>query len=351
MRIKNRFKPVRRGPTGFMNVQEVVLGQARRIRIGPSLSPATRRRLRWIEYYLAHGRNVSQTCRHFDISRETFYRWWRRYVPSRLARLEDDPKTRRPHHVRQPETPPALEARIRALRETYPRWGKRQLAVLLRREGWSTSASTVGRTLARLRAKRQLREPPVVVAQVKRRKARRPRPYARRKPWGYVPRVPGDLVQIDTTPITLYAGCRRIHVTARDVVSRKDVLAAYRKATSRTAERFLREQLPRMGFPVRAIQIDGGSEFKAAFERACEALGIHLFVLPPRSPKLNGHVERAHRTHQEEFYELIEVPDDLAAHNALLREQVAVYNGIRPHQALGDLTPNEFLARYQPDPR
>lgn len=351
MRIKNRFKPIRRGYTGPMNVQEVVLAQARRIRIGPSLTPAARRRLRWIEYYLAHGRNVSQTCRHFDISRETFYRWWRRYVPTRLARLEDDPKTRRPHQVRQPETPPALEARIRALRETYPRWGKRKLAVLLRREGWGTSASTVGRTLARLRAQGQLREPPVVVAQVTRRKARQRRPYARRKPWGYVPRVPGDLVQIDTTPITLYAGCRRMHVTARDVVSRKDVLAAYRTATSRTAERFLREHLPRMGFPIRAIQIDGGSEFKAAFERACEALGIHLFVLPPRSPKLNGHVERAHRTHQEEFYELIEVPDDLAAHNALLREQEAVYNGIRPHQALGDLTPNEFLARCQPDLR
>jgi hypothetical protein len=28
--------------------------------------------------------------------------------------------------------------------------------------------------------------------------------------------------------------------------------------------------------------------------------GSHLFVLPPRSPKLNGHVERAHRTHTEE---------------------------------------------------
>ncbi len=58
-----------------------------------------------------------------------------------------------------------------------------------------------------------------------------------------------------------------------------------------------------MPFPVNAIQIDGGSEFMAKFEWACRDLGIRLFVLPPRSPKLNGGVERANRTHTEEFYE------------------------------------------------
>ena len=56
--------------------------------------------------------------------------------------------------------------------------------------------------------------------------------------------------------------------------------------------------------PVRAIQVDGGSEFQAVFEEACQARGIPLFVLPPRSPKLNECVERAQRTHTEEFYEV-----------------------------------------------
>jgi putative transposase len=131
------------------------------------------------------------------------------------------------------------------------------------------------------------------------------------------------------------------------VVSRKDVVAAYKQGTSSAAEHFLRNELPRMGFAVRALQIDGGAEFKAKFEQACQALGIALFVLPPRSPRLNGKVERAHRTHQEEFYDLVEVPEDLAAHNALLREHEAIYNGLRPHQALGYLTPNEAVARCQ----
>lgn len=330
-----------------MNLQETVLPRARQIRVGPELSPEARRRLRWIDYYQAHGCNVTRTCRHFDIGRETFYRWWRRYDPRRVETLEDDRGTRRPKHVRQPQTPPLLEARIRTLREAHPRWGDRKLAVLLRGEGWTIAHATVGRVLARLRAKGQLVEPPVVRAALhkQRRRARLLRRYAKRMPWGYVARRPGDLIQIDSTPITLYPGCQRVHFTARDVVSRKDVVAAYKHGNSSAAELFLRQELPRMGFPIRAIQIDGGSEFKANFERACQALRIALFVLPPRSPRLNGKVERGHRTHQEEFYDLVEVPDDLVVHNAMLREHEAVYNGLRPHQALGYLTPNEFIAR------
>ena len=70
-------------------------------------------------------------------------------------------------------------------------------------------------------------------------------------------------------------------------------------------------------------------------------------MLPPRSPRLNGHVERAHRTHQEEFYDLVEIPELLAGHNALLRQWEDTYNNVRPHQALGYLTPNEYVARWQ----
>lgn len=346
-RHKNRLKPVRRGYTGPMNVQEAVLPQVHRLRVAAQLSPEARRRLRWMDYYHQRGHNVSQTCRHFDIGRETFYRWRRRYDPRRLQSLEDDRGTRRPTHVRQPQTLPAVEARIRALRERYPRWGDRKLAVLLRREGWTIGHATIGRVLARLRAKGQLVEPPVVRAALhkQRRRAHLKRRYAQRMPWGYAVHQPGDLIQIDTTPITLYPGCQRVHITARDVVSRKDVVAAYKHGNSSAAEHFLRHALPRMGFLIRAIQIDGGAEFKAHFERACQTLGIALFVLPPRSPRLNGKVERAHRTHQEEFYDLVEVPEDLVLHNTLLRQHEAVYNELRPHQALGYLTPNEFVAQ------
>ncbi len=40
----------------------------------------------------------------------------------------------------------------------------------------------------------------------------------------------------------------------------------------------------------------------AGLEKTCQGLGMALFVLPPRSPKPNGNVERLPRTFREGFY-------------------------------------------------
>ena len=304
-RLKGGFRPLGGGYTGRMMIQQSLLPQARRIRMSASLSPEARRRLRWMEFYEAHGRNARLTCRHFDISSATFYRWWRRYTPRRLQSVEDDRRTRRPRRVRAPHTPPEVVAAIRRLREQYPRWGKAKLAVLLRREGWTVSVSTVGRTLTRLRAAGQVSEPPVVRAQLAKRRRRRTRPHARRKPWEYIPHAPGDLVQIDTTPIEVRPGLRRVHFTAADVVSRTVVVMAQDRATSTAAERVLAVVLERLGFPVRALQIDGGSEFKAIFEttrrpphpalRAAAAESEAQRACRAGAPYPSGGVLRSHR--------------------------------------------------------
>ena len=61
---------------------------------------------------------------------------------------------------------------------------------------------------------------------------------------------------------------------------------------------------------------------------------IHeLFVLPPRSPKLNDHVERAQRTHTEEFYEVTGANLEIGELNRALLKWEKVYNTVRPHQA------------------
>ena len=61
-------------------------------------------------------------------------------------------------------------------------------------------------------------------------------------------------------------------------------------------------------------------------------------------PKLHGTVERANRTHTEEFYELTDAETGLASLQAALRDWETVYNTVRPHQSLGYLTPAEYLA-------
>jgi len=73
--------------------------------------------------------------------------------------------------------------------------------------------------------------------------------------------------------------------TGRDVVSRWDVLSVYSRAASQCVSLYLDELERRCPLPVLAIQVDGGSEFKAVFEEECRRRGILLFELPSRSPK------------------------------------------------------------------
>ncbi len=63
------------------------------------------RRLEWIDWYNAHGKNASLTCRHFGISCDIFYRWINRYNKRKLTTLEFDTKTRTPHRVREMTNP------------------------------------------------------------------------------------------------------------------------------------------------------------------------------------------------------------------------------------------------------
>jgi transposase InsO family protein len=115
-------------------------------------------------------------------------------------------------------------------------------------------------------------------------------------------------------------------------------------ATAGTATDFLDERQERTPFPTKALQVDGGSEAMAEFETACQERGLALFVLPPRSPKLNGHVERVYCTHRNEFWELYDSDLELPPFQAALRAWEESYNHVRPHQALGYLTPAEYLA-------
>jgi len=82
----------------------------------------------------------------------------------------------------------------------------------------------------------------------------------------------------------------------------------------------------------------------AGFEAACRDRGIALYVLPPRSPKLNGRVERLNGTARREFWECSEGDLALPALQAALRDWEVTYNTVRPHQALGYLTPAAVLS-------
>ncbi|MEM4360205.1 MAG: helix-turn-helix domain-containing protein, partial [Candidatus Bilamarchaeaceae archaeon] len=246
----------------------------------PSLSRTARLRLRWIDYYNSHGSNASLTCRHFGISRQTFYRWKRRYEQEGLKALED--RSRRPKKVRRPSWSFELEQEVKQLREQYPRWGKDKLARLEPLKG-KVSVSMVGRILRHLKATGRLKEPMLRAVSARKRRKRR---YAIRMPKDYVVKDPGDMVQVDVKYVGIVPGVRVKHFTAKDAVSKWGVTEVHGRATSKAAAKFLDAVEGRMPFKVKAIQVDGGSAFCGEFELECQKRGIMLIVLPPRSPKL-----------------------------------------------------------------
>jgi transposase InsO family protein len=81
----------------------------------------------------------------------------------------------------------------------------------------------------------------------------------------------------------------------------------------------------------------------AAFETACAAKGIRLFVLPPKSPELNGAVERANGAWRYEFYACYDLPHQLPDLNRQIDSFAHLYNHYRPHGALRGLTPAAYL--------
>lgn len=323
-------------------LNKVVPGSMRLKRHTAELSKEAQRRVKWFDYYYSHDNNARLTCRYFGISPQTFYRWKRRYDPKQLTSLES--LSCRPRHTRQPTWPSELAVMVLKLREENPRWGKEKLADLLQDKGCHVSVSMVGRIIKRLKDKGILVEPPLTYVSAAKRQ--RKRPYAIRKPKDHKVVKAGDLVQLDTLDVRPLPGVVFKHFTAHDTLSKWNVINVFHSATATNAASFLDMVEQRMPFPVKAIQVDGGAEFEAVFEEKCRQRGIKLFVLPPRSPKLNGGVERAHRTHTEEFYEITDSDFSINDLRAKLLNWELRYNTVRPHQSLKYMTPYEFLQQY-----
>lgn len=78
------------------------------------------------------GEPVSEVCRRHGISRQTYYRYRRRYLAEGLDGLED--RSREPIH--QPgRIDPDLEIAICRLRKDHPGWGARRIWAELTRVG------------------------------------------------------------------------------------------------------------------------------------------------------------------------------------------------------------------------
>ena len=97
------------------------------------------------------------------------------------------------------------------------------------------------------------------------------------------------------------------------------------------------------GYP-RQIRSDNGPEFLSGkLERWAEKHGVELAYIQPGKPAQNAYIERFNRTCREEVLDLY-LFEDLAEVRQITERWLEEYNAIRPHDALGGLTPYAYAA-------
>jgi transposase InsO family protein len=241
---------------------------------------------------------------------------------------QDDPKNC-PH-----ETPQETVGKILYLRQNY-HFGPGTIASYLQRyHQVKIAPSSVHRILQRHGLNR------LPSSQKHRAHAKRWKRYEKRQP--------GHRVQLDVKFLERIPGTRKrlYQFTAIDDCTRLRVLKIFDACNQKTAIQFVDDVIRRLPFRIRVVQTDNGAEFQSRFHWHLQDRDIGHVYIKPRTPRLNGKVERSHRIDDQEFYQLLDkdgVTDDIHLFNEKLQEWEKYYNYHRPHGALDGRTPYERL--------
>ena len=133
--------------------------------------------------------------------------------------------------------------------------------------------------------------------------------------------APGHPVQLDVKFLRLKdkAGqaVKRYQYTAVDDATRIRALQIFSKHNQDCAIQFMDYVIQKFPFRISTVRTDRGHEFQARFHWYVEDQGIQHVYIKPRTPQLNGKVERSHRTDQTEFYQLLTYTDDVDLNSKL----------------------------------
>lgn len=271
-------------------------------------------RLGWVELYAETG-DAGLVCRRCGISRPTLRKWWRRYQADGVAGLVEE--SRRPKRLAAQKVFAEQEALILSLRRERKLGIKQLRNELIRQHDLTLSLDTIHRVLAR-HNEQVLKRPRRTVKG----KIRYSRP------------IPGDRVQMDVCKIApgVY------QYTAIDDCSRYKVLGVFPRRTAANTLIFLEQVIEEMPFAIQRIQTDRGLEFFAqAVQQRLIDWGIKFRPIRPRSPHLNGKVERTQRADLEEFWWTVDPKEPDIADR--LAEWQHHWNWFRPHTALSGASP------------
>jgi transposase-like protein len=232
----------------------------------------------------ADGQNVARVCRRFGISRKSFYKWKRRQAEhgdeglgDRLPTPRRSPRATPPAVVSKDPVPPAaLSLRTEPNRVYLRRFHEIVIA------GSSVHRILVRHGMNRLPAKQKHQ------------------PHGKR--WQrYEKPQPGHRLQLDVNFLERSPGTDAVSInswrsTTALALGAED-LRRLQSADGDPVHRGGPTPLTR----ILVVQTDNGAEFQSQFHWHLETRDIRHVYIRPRTPRLNGKVERSHRVDDQEF--------------------------------------------------
>ena len=276
------------------------------------------------------GKSISDVCIAFGISRETWYKWKRRYDAYGVDGLKN--QSRKPHNIKNVKVTEELEKLVLELRLNN-RFGPMRIRFRLKRKyGVSLGTKTIYNLLKRHKLN-------VLAVKLKRKYKR------------FEMKHPNELVQMDTKgPFYLKASRTKhylIHVI--DDCSRKVVSKWCNRRTSEATLSVLKEWVKLHGKPNKVMH-DGGTEFTSTdFKNFLILNGIKDKQIPKGYPQEQGKVEAYNKIVIAEFLQIEELKDEKDGAEKY-ESFVNSYNYEREHGGINGMTPAEKFMKCLKQP-
>lgn len=273
-------------------------------------------RFQWYGFVKKHKHSVKETCRLFNISRKVYYYWHSRDY----GLIDKEYKPRKPHPNLKLTSDVKIFIEQQKLVTNY---GPLKMSMLIKKK---LNISIFPSLIYRYYQRRNL--------------IRKPQ---RRLPW-YKPikhrlkvTRPGVGVQIDAKYVYDNKGRRRYLFSVLDVYTEKYHFNIFPTKESKNAIIAHKKAEKYFGFKIVSIQSDNGSEFRGSYHNWLTGRNINHYFIPKSSPNWNPHVERIHKTIDDEFYQ-----NPWRIWNTPY-QWLEYYNFQRIHLSLNGLTPQEKL--------
>jgi len=337
---------------------EIKLNRLRRY-----LSPEAKKRLKWM-YVVRYecDNNITQAANRLGISRT-----WLSQVHGCWKNSHEDPRSLEPESRAPRDTSnrkridKKVENKIVEIRKKYQPWGKDKLSVILKRDYQIiVGASTVNRYLH----KHNLVDPKLSEKNKlawRRKKAKTNLKFKMRPPAIIKDYKPGALVEKDmkfVLKMSSFTNSDKYRAkenfwyqhTLADSFTRVRAIGLAENSDSRTAVAVQEQAAGRLPFAIAAINNDNGGENEKDFSVYLEKEKVAQFFSRAGTPTDNPRVERSHLTDELEFYGQGNLYKNFNDQAKAIADWEQTYNFVRPHQALGYLTPMEFCRLWQKNP-